>query len=137
MAVPDEPVQALVEQTWSTAEAPRGEQFGLWEQAVDQAFVPVTVRSEESETFVSSVGVRRFGPVDLADIASPAQSVSRTPGQIAAARGDVFFLNLPLSGGATVRQDGRLASCPRTTSSSSMGTGRSSWISPGGFGRCR
>jgi AraC-like DNA-binding protein len=97
------------ERQWTTAGAPQWEQFPLWQEAVDQAFVPVTVRRAAPGPFLSEVGVRRLGPVEVADIAAPPQSVSRTPSQVERDPGDVYFLNLPLGGGASARQDGRTA----------------------------
>ena len=92
---------------WTTSAAPAGEQFPLWQEAVDAAFVPVTVRPTEPGSFPSEVAVHRLGSIELADFAAPPQSVSRTAEQVSHAAGDVFFLNLPLTGGASVRQAGR------------------------------
>jgi AraC-like DNA-binding protein len=97
------------EREWSTARAPEAEQFALWQEAVGQAFVPVSVRRPEAGAFVGGVTVRRLGGVELADIASSAQSVSRTQQQVDRQAGDVYFLNLPLADGVSVGQDGRTA----------------------------
>jgi AraC-like DNA-binding protein len=95
--------------TWSTAGLPEGEQFAFWRDVVWDAFVPVSLRRKHEGPFVASVTARHVGPLSVCHIVSPAQSVSRTPADIARHMGDVFFLNLPLTDGTFATQDGRVA----------------------------
>lgn len=94
---------------WTTADAPVAEQFALYQQAIDDAFVPVTVRRRGLGAFVSEVSVWRLGGVEVSDIAAPPQSARRSGADVARSTDDVFFLNLPLDDGAEARQHGRLA----------------------------
>lgn len=95
--------------TWSTAAVPEGEQFTLWEEVVHEAFVEVSLTRAGTGPFVSAVAARSVGSLDVARIVSPAQSVARTSSQVNARPGDVFFLNLSLSGESFLSQDGRSA----------------------------
>jgi AraC family transcriptional activator of tynA and feaB len=95
--------------TWSTAGLPEAEQFAFWHDVVWDAFVPVSLKRKQEGPFDGSVSARRVGPLSVCHITSPAQSVSRTPGDIARRSGDVFFLNLPLCDGTGATQDGRVA----------------------------
>ncbi len=99
----------LPERQWTTEHVPVTAQFELWQQAVDQAFVPVTVARTQPGPFVSEVAVRTLGAIEVAAIVAPPQSVTRTLTQVERDPGDVFFLNLPLEDGASVGQDGRIA----------------------------
>lgn len=92
---------------WSTVGLSGPEQFGVWEQTVNEAFVPVTVRAATPERFPSGVQVRHVGGIDVADIVSEPQTVTRTAADARRSPGDVYFLNLPLTGGTTAEQDGR------------------------------
>jgi AraC family transcriptional regulator, positive regulator of tynA and feaB len=100
---------AMIERAWTTTVLPQREQFAFWRDVVWQAFVPVALSRPDEGGFASTCATRRVGPMGMAWIASQGQSVSRTESQIKRNAGDVFFLNMPLSGGASASQDGRTA----------------------------
>lgn len=95
--------------TWSTARAPVSEQFALWGEICDQAFVPVTIERDHCGKFVSSVTARRVGSIGVSRIDSGQQTVIRGWEHIKRVAGDVFFVNLPLCAGTAACQDARRA----------------------------
>jgi AraC family transcriptional activator of tynA and feaB len=102
----------LLERRWSTANLPQPEQLPAWRDVVCQAFVPVSVerRSESGPgPFAGTVDACSVGPLGVAQIHSDSQRVRRDAGGIRRRAGDVYFLNLPLTFGAVVAQDGRTA----------------------------
>jgi AraC family transcriptional regulator, positive regulator of tynA and feaB len=95
---------------WTTDVLPETDQFTFWREVVWEAFVPVTLSRRAGEpAFAGSVGASRVGPLGVAAIAAEAQTVERTAADVRRRAGDVFFLNMPLRGGSTVAQDGRVA----------------------------
>jgi AraC-like DNA-binding protein len=94
---------------WSTDAIPVGDQFAYWRDVVWEAFVPVSPRRREEGPFRGSVMASTIGPLGVARIASEPQTVHRSAAQARRAPGDVFFLNLPLTGGTGASQDGRRA----------------------------
>ncbi|MGH2857837.1 MAG: helix-turn-helix domain-containing protein [Solirubrobacteraceae bacterium] len=94
---------------WSTSGAPVSEQFAVWSEICGQAFVPVTVERHRGGQFAASVAARRVGPIGVSRIESDPQRVVRDREHIDRDCGDVFFVNLPLSSGASAGQDGRCA----------------------------
>jgi AraC family transcriptional activator of tynA and feaB len=97
------------QRTWSTATVPESEQFAFWKEVVWEAFIPVSVARAGEGSFISSIAAGHVGPLGVSRIASPAQSVTRTPSQVSRQAGDIFFLNLPLTDRSSARQDGRTA----------------------------
>jgi AraC family transcriptional regulator, positive regulator of tynA and feaB len=109
------------QRAWSTDVLPEADQFPFWREVVWEAFVPVTLSQGAAKrsgavagdrgdgAFAGSVGASRIGPLGVAAIASEAQAVARTATDVGRRAGDVFFLNMPLRGGSTVTQDGRVA----------------------------
>lgn len=95
--------------TWSTAGAPASEQFALWSDICDHAFVPVTVQRDRCGEFISSVTARKVGSISVSRLNSERQTVARSWGHIERTAGDVFFVNLPLCSGTGATQDGRRA----------------------------
>jgi AraC family transcriptional activator of tynA and feaB len=96
---------------WSTDAIPEDEQFAFWRDVVWEAFVPVSPRRRDDAEgpFAGSVTATALGPLGVARIASESQTVHRTQEQARRVPGDVFFLNLPLTGGTAAGQDGRRA----------------------------
>jgi AraC-like DNA-binding protein len=88
---------------------PVSEQFSFWREAVWEAFVPVALSRPQDGPFHSAVTAWSLGPLAISTITSQAQSVVRTETEIARRRGEVFFLNLPLSTGTSATQGGRTA----------------------------
>jgi AraC-like DNA-binding protein len=95
--------------TWDTSRLPETEQFGFWQDAVRQAFVPVSLTRRQEGPFASAVTARTVGPLAVSTISSQAQSVERSADQVRRGAGGVFFLNMPLSGGSFASQSGRTA----------------------------
>jgi AraC-like DNA-binding protein len=92
---------------WATDQVPPHEQFAVWREVVREAFVPVALARSSSGPFPSAVNARTVGAMAVSRIVSQSQTVMRTTHDIARAAGDVFFLNLPLTPGASAEQDGR------------------------------
>ncbi|HVV91200.1 MAG TPA: helix-turn-helix domain-containing protein [Solirubrobacterales bacterium] len=97
------------QRVWTTTVLSESDQFPFWREVVWEAFVPVTLSRADEAGFTGSVGASRVGPLGVAAIASEAQVVERTAADVRRHAGDVFFLNMPLRGGSTVTQDGRVA----------------------------
>lgn len=95
--------------TWSTTSAPASEQFSVWREIVAQASVPVSLARPDEGPFDSMVIARRVGPLGVSEIVSRPQRVTRTAEQARLTPGDVLFVNLPLSPGASAAQAGRVA----------------------------
>ena len=100
---------STAERLWDTKRVASNEQFAVWREVVGQAFVPVSVSRAEAGPFPSTVRSSRVGAISVSLIESEAQLVRRTDHEIAAHRGDVFFLNLPLTAGASASQHSRHA----------------------------
>lgn len=98
---------------WQTSALAAPEQFAFWHEVVWEAFTPVALTRSVDGPFVGEVAAWQVGPVGVAMIASESQRVMRTPVEIARRRGDVFFLNLPLTDGTSAGQAGRTASLGR------------------------
>ena len=98
-----------MERTWTTVGLPGCDQFTFWQAAASEAFCPVVVRRQAEGPFISRVTARRVGAINISRIISAGQVVTRTPGPGDVHSGDLFFLNLPLSGGTSAHQDGRAA----------------------------
>jgi AraC-like DNA-binding protein len=95
--------------TWDTSRLPEAEQFGFWQDAVRQAFVPVSLTRHRDGPFASAVTARTVGPLAVSTISSQAQSVERSAEQARRGDGGVYFLNLPLTEGSSASQAGRTA----------------------------
>lgn len=88
-------------------------QFDVWQQVVSDVFVPVGLSRPQPHDdltgFPSAFQARRLGDLSLSWLRSAPQVVERRPGDIARARGEVYFLNLIKAGQGTAYQDGRTA----------------------------
>jgi AraC family transcriptional regulator, positive regulator of tynA and feaB len=96
-------------QAWDTAALGDAEQFTYWREVVWEAFCPVVLTRPGEGGFSGAVKASAMGPLGVSTISSQAQVVSRTETEVRRAAGDVFFLNMPLRGGSTVTQGGRVA----------------------------
>jgi AraC family transcriptional regulator, positive regulator of tynA and feaB len=96
-------------QAWDTAALGDAEQFTYWREVVWEAFCRVALSRPDEGAFGGAVRAAAVGPIGVSTISSQAQVVSRTETEVSRAAGDVFFLNLPLRGGSTVTQGGRVA----------------------------
>jgi AraC-like DNA-binding protein len=85
------------------------EQFSFWREVVWEAFVPVSLSRANEGAFHSAVTAWSLGPLGISTITSQPQTVARTDTEIARRRGEVFFLNMPLSAGTSATQGGRTA----------------------------
>ena len=81
----------------------------MWREVVWEAFVPVSLARNAEGPFPSRVSARTVGPIAVSEIFSQEQSVTRAAEHVSRQAGDVFFLNLPLSDGASARQNGHSA----------------------------
>lgn len=97
------------QRSWSTSRIPVVDQFAEWRQLIGKAFAPVAIARAQPGAFVSSVTARPVGPLAVSRLVSQPQAVRRTAELIGQAAGDVFFLNLPLTGGSRAFQGGRVA----------------------------
>lgn len=88
---------------------PESEQFSFWREVVWEAFVPVALSRPQEGPFHSVVTGWSVGALGVSTITSQPQMVARTDVEIARRRGDVFFLNMPLSPGTSAVQGGRTA----------------------------
>jgi hypothetical protein len=78
--------------TWDTSRLPETEPFGFWQEAVRQAFVPVSLTRGQEGPFAGAVTARTVGPLAVSAISSQAQSVERSADQVRCGDGGVFFL---------------------------------------------
>ena len=95
--------------TWDTAPLPVSEQFQFWREVVWEAFVPVALSRLQEGPFPSAVTAWSLGRLGISTITSQPQTVVRTEAEIARRRGEVFFLNLPLTPATSASQGGRTA----------------------------
>lgn len=85
------------------------DRVAFWADMVCQHFVPAECSSVAVPAqFVGAIALRSLGPVNVAQIVSSAQEVTRTSQPIAQARGEYFLVNIQLSGSSSVRQAGRM-----------------------------
>lgn len=103
------PADTAPARTWSTLSAPEHEQLAVWREIVAEAFVPVSIERDGDGPFPSTVRSRDVGTLRLAHVVSAPHRVARTAAMIERRDGHAFYLNLPLSPGASAMQGGRLA----------------------------
>lgn len=98
------------ERSWDTRGFAPGEQFALWQEMACEAFVPVSLSSDDAEDgFRSCCQSRTIGSVGMSWLASGAQVVERTCDLIGRGASGMYFVNLPLVGRGVACQDGRRA----------------------------
>lgn len=100
--------QALrVSMVLSTEQQPAGERLAFWREVVNRQFVPLEVRPMRAEPFHGRVRSARLGPMQVSEVTSSAQQVTRTPRLIARDSGDDYKVGVQLRGSCVLAQDGR------------------------------
>ncbi|MDI2033546.1 helix-turn-helix domain-containing protein [Paenarthrobacter nitroguajacolicus] len=85
------------------------DRFDAWNQAVNSAFVPLSVVAREPEQFDGGLINQTIGPVFLSAVSGTASHVSRGSKEIQANDPGLVKLGLQLRGYSVVAQDGREA----------------------------
>ncbi len=92
----------------STRGYSRDEQLQVWQQIVNDTFLPVSIEcASDADGFSSELRARAVGDLGVSWIGSDRQVVRRTDQLVRRAPGDLYFLNLPLHGHGLASQDGR------------------------------
>lgn len=86
-----------------------GERFEAWKEAVNAAFVPLTVTTTEPGCFSGSLVGQSVGAMHVSEVSGSASQVQRTSRQIAANDPGLIKLGLQVRGYSVVAQDGREA----------------------------
>lgn len=94
---------------FTTTSLARTERFDAWNQAVNQAFVPLSVVAKDPEGFGGGLINQSVGPVFLSAVSGTASHVRRGHRQIQANDPGLVKLGLQLRGYSVVAQDGREA----------------------------
>ncbi|WP_197412813.1 helix-turn-helix domain-containing protein [Arthrobacter sp. EpRS71] len=94
---------------FTTTALARTERFDAWNQAVNNAFVPLSVVAREPGEFDGGLINQTVGPVFLSAVSGTASHVSRTTKEIKANDPGLVKLGLQLTGYSVVAQDGREA----------------------------
>ncbi|WP_426004326.1 helix-turn-helix domain-containing protein [Paenarthrobacter sp. NyZ202] len=103
---------AIAKQTreeFSTKALARTDRFEAWNQAVNDAFVPLSVAAADVKEFDGGLINQTVGPVFLSAVSGTASHVSRGPREISANDPGLVKLGLQLRGYSVVAQDGREA----------------------------
>ncbi|WP_207307861.1 helix-turn-helix domain-containing protein [Arthrobacter sp. S39] len=87
----------------------RTERFDAWKDAVNAAFVPLSVASPEPGTFNGSLICQGMGTTHVSEVSGSASQVRRTSREIADNDPGLIKLGLQLRGYSVVAQDGREA----------------------------
>lgn len=85
------------------------ERFDAWKDAVNAAFVPLSVASPEPGSFNGSLICQGMGTTHLSEVSGSASQVRRTSREIADNDPGLIKLGLQLRGYSVVAQDGREA----------------------------
>lgn len=93
----------------STEQHPAGERLAFWHEVVNRQFVPLAVRPLGGEPFHGRVRSTCVGPLQVSEVTSSAQQVTRTPRLIARGSTDAYKVGVQLRGSCVVAQDGREA----------------------------
>jgi AraC-like DNA-binding protein len=94
-------------QRWSTSEAPRAAQFTRWRELICEAFLDLTPESDLRDGFAGTVTQWPLGNLNIAQIDSQRQRVSRTARDIARGPLPGYYANLQLRGTSLMVQHGR------------------------------
>ncbi|MGX1163368.1 AraC family transcriptional regulator [Arthrobacter sp. SLBN-100] len=86
-----------------------GERFDAWRDAVNAAFVPLSVASAEPKNFTGSLICQSMGTTHVSEVCGSASQVRRTAREIAGNDPGLIKLGLQLRGYSVVAQDGREA----------------------------
>lgn len=94
----------------STEDVRTRNKVSFWTDLVRHQFMPADIRSlAEPAQFHGKIQMRRIAAINLAQVSSTAQQVSRTPQLIAEADSEYLLVNIQRMGTGGVQQDGRLA----------------------------
>lgn len=95
---------------WTTEGLPGSAQFGFWREVICDAFAALDPKPlARSAVFPSRVVLDAIGPINVAQIVSCAQTVTRGAQQIRIDPQDRLFVNLQIAGAGRVTQDDRVA----------------------------
>ncbi|MGO4145065.1 helix-turn-helix domain-containing protein [Paenarthrobacter sp. YAF11_1] len=94
---------------FTTTALARTERFDAWSQAVNNAFVPLSVVARNPDEFDGGLINQTVGPVFLSAVSGTASHVSRSTKEIQANDPGLVKLGLQLRGYSVVAQDGREA----------------------------
>lgn len=86
-----------------------GERFDAWRDAVNAAFVPLSVATAEPDRFNGSLICQSVGTTHISEVSGTASQVRRTSHEISANDPGLIKLGLQLRGYSVVAQDGREA----------------------------
>ena len=86
-----------------------GERFDAWRDAVNAAFVPLSVATAEPGRFKGSLICQSVGTTHISEVSGTASQVRRTSHEISANDPGLIKLGLQLRGYSVVAQDGREA----------------------------
>lgn len=86
-----------------------GERFDAWRDAVNAAFVPLSVATAEPGRFNGSLICQSVGTTHISEVSGTASQVRRTSHEISANDPGLIKLGLQLRGYSVVAQDGREA----------------------------
>lgn len=98
-----------MEKVWSTAELPSKERLSYWVDAICDTFVHLDCTPRSDAPFFGEIRDAPLGALRIGTVTSAAQTVFRSPRQIARAPADICFLAIHESGRCFVTQDGREA----------------------------
>ncbi|HWH00311.1 MAG TPA: helix-turn-helix domain-containing protein [Pilimelia sp.] len=104
--VPEPRIPTIGSPLVDTAAHPPEDRGDVWEHAVSNAFVPLTI-TPGHPTFRGSLHARQLGPVQVCDLWAGAHTAERTAKLVAQSGGDFYKVGVGVSGSCIVRQDGR------------------------------
>lgn len=96
-----------MEKVWSTAELPSKERLSYWVDAICDTFVHLDCTPRSDAPFFGEIRDAPVGDLRIGTVTSAAQSLFRSPRQIARAPAEICFLAIHESGRCYVTQDGR------------------------------
>lgn len=92
---------------WSTSEIPPRDRVSYWVDAVCDTFVHLDCEPASKRPFFGEIRSDVAGDIQVGTVTSTAQLVIRSQSQISRDPGDLFLINVQLSGHSLVSQDGR------------------------------
>jgi AraC-like DNA-binding protein len=98
-----------MEKVWSTAELPSKDRLSYWVDAICDTFVHLDCTPQSDAPFFGEIRDVPVGVLRIGTVTSVAQTVFRSPRQIARAPKEICFLAIQESGRSYVTQDGREA----------------------------
>lgn len=90
-----------------TEMVPARERLDFWLESSSDAYLPVQIRSTAKEQFGARMWGYVFGPISFFRIAAAANTMTRTPGAIAACDPECLHLSVVLRGRLNAAQEGR------------------------------